>query len=137
MAMVLATQLSQGDDPAGQAEQAGRRWGHALTARADVAAGTPASDGEVVDADTARRRIVALFDEIGFEPQARPSPTGTVIDLHRCPFEHLARVHPEIACSVHLGLMRGALEEMGDPVRAERLEPFVTPTLCRAHLVAD
>jgi predicted ArsR family transcriptional regulator len=133
MAMVLATQLSRGDDPVGQAEEAGRRWGHALTARSDATSAA----GEAMDAGTAARRIVDLLDEIGFAPQARPSRTGTVIDLHRCPFEHLARVHPEIACSVHLGLMRGALEEVGDPVRAERLEPFVTPTLCRAHLVAD
>jgi predicted ArsR family transcriptional regulator len=141
MAMVLATQLSRGDDPAGQAEEAGRRWGHALTARSGAAVGSSTTElgeaGEVVDAGTAARRIVDLLDEVGFEPQARPSRTGTVIDLHRCPFEHLARVHPEIACSVHLGLMRGALEEMGGTVRADRLEPFVTPTLCRAHLVTS
>jgi predicted ArsR family transcriptional regulator len=139
MAMVLATHLSQGDDPAGQAEQAGRRWGRALTARdGDVAASSPTSEGTgVPDVATATERIVALFDEIGFEPQAHATRTGMVIDLNRCPFAHLAQAHPEIACSVHLGLMRGALESLGAPVRAHRLEPFVTPTLCRAHLRGD
>ena len=139
MAMVLATHLSQGDDPAGQAEEAGRAWGRALTARDDAgAAGSPTSERTgAADVAAATERIVAMFDEIGFEPQARATSTGTVIDLNRCPFEHLAQAHPEIACSVHLGLMRGALESLGAPVRAHRLEPFVTPTLCRAHLRGD
>jgi predicted ArsR family transcriptional regulator len=143
MAMVLATHLSQGDDPAGQAEQAGRRWGRALTERSGAAlAGSPTSGDDAgqnaaPDGGAATERIVALFEEIGFEPQARPTDGGTVIDLNRCPFEHLAQAHPEIACSVHLGLMRGALESLGAPVRAHRLEPFVTPTLCRAHLRGD
>ena len=138
MAMVLATHLSHGDDPAGQAEQAGRDWGRALTARAGDASGSPAPEGPTVpDVGAAAERIVALFDEIGFEPQAHATAAGTVIDLNRCPFAHLAQAHPEIACSVHLGLMRGALENLGAPVRAHRLEPFVTPTLCRAHLRGD
>jgi predicted ArsR family transcriptional regulator len=140
MAMVLATQLSRGDDPAGQAEEAGRRWGRSLVGGdVGLSAGTPTSEqgGPSPDAGTATRRVVALLDEVGFEPTDRPVPGGTVIDLHRCPFEHLAQAHPEIACSVHLGLMRGALESLGAPVHARRLEPFVTPTLCRAHLVAD
>jgi predicted ArsR family transcriptional regulator len=135
MAMVLATHLSQGDDPAGQAEQAGRRWGRALTARTGDVAASPAPEGTAVpDVAAATERIVALFDEIGFEPQAHSTGSGTVIDLNRCPFAHLAHAHPEIACSVHLGLMRGALESLGAPVRAHSLEPFVTPTLCRAHV---
>jgi predicted ArsR family transcriptional regulator len=143
MAMMLATHLSQGDDPAGQAEQAGRRWGRALMERTGGAvAGSPTSESdagkdEAPDVRTATDRIVALFDEIGFDPVARSDRSGTVIDLNRCPFEHLAQAHPEIACSVHLGLMRGALETLGAPVRAHRLEPFVTPTLCRAHLRGD
>jgi predicted ArsR family transcriptional regulator len=140
MAMVLATQLSRGDDPAGQAEEAGRRWGRSLVGGdGGLSADGPSCEqgGPVPDVGTATRRVVALLDEVGFEPMDRPVPGGTVIDLHRCPFEHLAQAHPEIACSVHLGLMRGALESLGAPVHARRLEPFVTPTLCRAHLVAD
>jgi predicted ArsR family transcriptional regulator len=139
MAMVLATQLSRGDDPAGQAEEAGRRWGRSLVGGDVALSAAPSSEqgGTAADVGTATRRVVALLDEVGFEPTDRPVPGGTVIDLHRCPFEHLARAHPEIACSVHLGLMRGALESLGAPVRAHRLEPFVTPTLCRAHLRGD
>jgi hypothetical protein len=35
---------------------------------------------------------------------------------------------------VHLGLMRGAMETRGAPVAVDRLEPFVEPDPCLAHL---
>jgi predicted ArsR family transcriptional regulator len=137
LAMMLASHLAQSDDPSSQAEEAGRRWGRTLTAASGAGpAGVAASDSSnvVPDVATATQRIVDLLGEVGFEPRARTTRHGTEIDLHRCPFEHIARTHPEVACSVHLGLMRGALEALGSPVRADRLEPFVTPQLCRAHL---
>jgi hypothetical protein len=34
---------------------------------------------------------------------------------------------------VHLGLIRGALAEMGAPVEGTRLDRFVEPSLCVAH----
>lgn len=37
-------------------------------------------------------------------------------------------------CSLHLGLMRGALKEVRAPLGVDRLEPFVGPSLCLAHL---
>jgi len=46
----------------------------------------------------------------------------------------VAEEHREIVCGVHLGLMRGVLAEQSAPVAAERLEPFVEPNLCIAHL---
>lgn len=141
LAMMLASHLAQGDDPRGQAEEAGRRWGRRALVGGDVtvAAGTSTSEpgGRITDVGAATRRVVSLLAEVGFEPTERPVHGGTEIDLHRCPFVHTAQTHPEVACSVHLGLMRGALESMGAPVHADRLEPFVTATLCRAHLSAD
>jgi predicted ArsR family transcriptional regulator len=140
LAMMLASHLARGDDPSAEAEEAGRRWGLALTgAGPSGTAGRPASDlpQAAPEAATATARIVDLLDEIGFQPQARVVAHGTVVDLHRCPFEQVARSHPEVACAVHLGLMRGSLEAQNAPVRAERLEPWVAPGLCRAHLVAD
>jgi predicted ArsR family transcriptional regulator len=35
---------------------------------------------------------------------------------------------------VHLGMLKGALAEMGAPLQATHFEPFVEPTLCVAHL---
>ena len=37
-------------------------------------------------------------------------------------------------CSVHLGLMQGAMQTWESPLTVDRLEPFVPPDLCVAHL---
>ncbi|WP_235558406.1 helix-turn-helix domain-containing protein [Sphaerimonospora mesophila] len=76
--------------------------------------------------------IVALLDEAGFEPL--PIGDGSRIELHRCPFHELAQADPEVVCGVHLGLMQGALAEMGAPPDAVHLHPFVRPDLCVATL---
>jgi predicted ArsR family transcriptional regulator len=75
---------------------------------------------------------VALLDAGGFAPE--PWVEGQPIRLRRCPFVPLANEHRPIICGVHLGLMRGALAELGAPLEAVRLEPFVAPDLCLAHL---
>jgi predicted ArsR family transcriptional regulator len=154
LAMVLAGQLAAGDDPVGQAEEAGRRWGRTLIdsragqpasratdggtgTDADTDGGTDADGGTGTDVETATARVVQLLDEVGFGPVPQPTGHGTLIELHHCPFRQVATAHPEVACSLHLGLMRGALESLGAPVRADRLERFVTPTLCHAHLAND
>ena len=77
--------------------------------------------------------VVELLDAAGFAPEA-PVADGRPIRLHHCPFGTLARDHGEVVCGVHLGLMRGALRELGAPFDALRLEPFVEPSLCLAHL---
>jgi predicted ArsR family transcriptional regulator len=104
--------------------EAGRVWGRAAI---DEAAGP--SEDPVAD-------VVELLDEVGFEPELRPgrSRGETDILLHACPFRAVAQEHPEIVCSVHLGLIRGALERLGAEVQASGLEPFVRPDLCIAHL---
>ena len=54
--------------------------------------------------------------------------------MQPCPFLELARRHEEVVCPIHLGLMRGALSELGARTTATKLEPFVRPELCVAHL---
>ena len=83
-----------------------------------------------LSAGDAADQVVRLLDEHGFEPERE---NGDVI-MRRCPFRDLAEQHGDIVCSVHLGLIRGALAEIGAPVTATRLEPFVEPGLCRARL---
>ena len=56
--------------------------------------------------------------------------------LHHCPFLEAARQHPEVVCAVHVGLMDGVLGQMGARARTDRLEPFVAPDLCIAHLTS-
>jgi predicted ArsR family transcriptional regulator len=123
LARVLADELARLPDPATTATAAGQRWGRSLVDGEDPAT-TP---------DEALERLVALLDEAGFAPEPTTSPDEP-IRLHRCPFGSLAHDRSDVVCPVHLGLMRGALHELGAPLDAVRLEPFVEPGLCLAHL---
>jgi len=123
LARVLADELARQPDAAGSATQAGERWGRTLLGGA---APTPTAAGAI-------DRLVMLLDDAGFAPE-RPAGPRDSIRLRHCPFGPLAREQPAIVCGVHLGLMRGALRELGAPLDAVRLEPFVAPELCVAHL---
>jgi predicted ArsR family transcriptional regulator len=115
------------------AREAGRAWGGYLTER-------PAPF-ERLDPAAATRRLVGILSEIGFAPSAEtpddrpPAEDGGVrVELRHCPFREVAEHHQNVVCSLHLGLMQGALEVMRAPLQADRLEPFVKPSLCLAHL---
>ena len=84
-------------------------------------------------ADDAIRRLIGMLDDAGFDPEPTADMTAP-IRLRRCPFEALAHEHQTVVCGVHLGLMRGALRAMGAPLDAVRLQPFVEPDVCLAHL---
>lgn len=71
-----------------------------------------------------------LLDEQGFAPEA----DGRRVRMCRCPFKDLAESHGEVICSLHLGMLRGALEELGAPVRVEALRPFAEPGVCVVEL---
>lgn len=125
LAEVLTSHLAgTAGEPADQARSAGRAWGQYLTAG-------PPPYVELTPADT-RARVVELFATLGFEPELDPS--GRQLFLRRCPFLDLARRHPDVVCSLHLGLLQGALESLGAGLTADRLEPFVEPSLCVAQL---
>jgi len=78
--------------------------------------------------------VTALFAELGFEPELRGEPEAPQIRMRACPFRAVARDHPDVVCSVHLGLLREALRQRGSTAVGLRLEPFVEPELCIAHL---
>jgi len=123
LAETLVSYLAELDtDHAAAAIAAGRSHGRRAIREVE--------SGERVDAATAIRAVTALLDRAGFRP--RRSRDG--LDLHRCPFRELAESAPEIVCGVHLGMMRGALAELGAPVEAVRLRPFAEPDRCVAEL---
>jgi predicted ArsR family transcriptional regulator len=125
LAQILASYLAvSAPDAAASAILAGRQWGQFLTER-------PAPF-QRLDARAASERLVGMFAALGFQPEA--ADDGRRILLHRCPFREVAEQQPEVVCSVHLGLMRGVLATLGAPLEATRLQPFVTPQLCVAHL---
>jgi predicted ArsR family transcriptional regulator len=129
LADILASYLAASPTiPPGLAEQAG----HAYVRRHRRPA-LPTAD---VSADEAVRQVVAMFTELGFEPELAPQGQDIQIRLHACPFQAIARRYPEIVCSMHLGLLRGTLAELEAPVTAQGLQPFVESHLCVAHLRA-
>ena len=129
LAQILASYLAGTDHPQAVAESAGRAWGSYLTEKPQ-----PFTD---LSADEATQKVVELFDELGFMPEAVEESEERKILLHRCPFREVAESNQKVVCAVHLGMLKGALAEMGAPLQATRLEPFVKPTLCIAHLRAS
>jgi predicted ArsR family transcriptional regulator len=121
----VAAQIPQ---PAKAAMKAGNAWGRYL-------ADKPAPF-QRIDAAAATQQLVSVLDDIGFAPEAVIAGGKGRILLHRCPFRETAMRHGDVVCSIHLGMMQGLLAELDAPLQAERLEPFVEPSVCVAHLGA-
>ena len=115
-------------EPGMVAEEAGREWGAYLTEQPPPY--------QRLTAEEAVAKLIAIMDELGFAPQAETGPgSGQYrLGLRQCPFREVAERHRDVICSLHLGLMRGALARMRAPVTADRLDPFVEPSLCVARL---
>ncbi|MGV0717970.1 helix-turn-helix domain-containing protein [Mycolicibacterium sp. XJ662] len=125
LAEVLLFSLAGQRNAADKAANAGRAWARRISQR----------DGRTaVSVEQSARRLVKFLDELGFAPRLRTVGGKRRVDLRHCPFLELAEHSTDVVCPVHLGLMRGALEAWNAPVTVEKLEPFVEPDLCRAHL---
>ena len=85
-------------------------------------------------AEEAVDRLVEMLDELGFAPERRATNGKQQIGLRHCPFLELAESQAAVVCPIHLGLMQGAMETWGAPVTVGRLEAFVEPDLCLAHI---
>ena len=98
-------------------ESGGRAWGEQLRALFDE------------DDQTPHERLMRALAHVGFGPET--STDASFIRLTSCPFIDAARAHPEAVCSVHLGLIEGALGESLDPAA---LQPFAEPGACLVTL---
>lgn len=114
--------------PARAVEAAGVAWGRSLVERPRPL--------ERLSRRTAETRVVQLLDQLGFEPEPAGGRGGRRILLHRCPFLDLATDHQAVVCSAHLGLIKGALQELGLSAEGTTLEPFVAPSLCVTRLAS-
>ena len=95
-----------------RAYEAGLRWGrHLQQAEPDAS-------------------IVHLLDREGFAAEQH----GDQVEMRRCPFYALAEGSPQVICTLHHGIIDGALDEAGSEQTVERLDPFVEPGLCIARL---
>jgi predicted ArsR family transcriptional regulator len=110
-------------DPRADALAAGADWGRSLAAGSTTGS-----------AAHARRTVVALLAELGFDPDADAG--ATTVRLRRCPLLDTALAYPDVVCSLHLGLVRGALVEIGADPDVASLEPFAEPGACRLDLRA-
>lgn len=128
-----------GDTPDERSERAERAGHAAATVRHLVPGGTrsPASGPRApTTMHAAVAEVSATFAELGFEPDVVPDGAGLLIRLHACPFREVATQHPEVVCSLHLGLIRGALAEAGGAAAAVGLQPSAEPHPCVARVVA-
>ena len=113
-------------DPAASAEEAGRAWGRYLA--------EPPAPFRRTEEEEALAALVGSLDRIGFDSHVVDEPGALRLEVSHCPFLEVAEGHNDVVCSVHLGLMRGMLEQMRSPVSADTLEPLVGPSLCVARL---
>lgn len=126
LAEILAVTLASARDPSAKAQAAGRAWGRQVRKTAPQRKNTTAKDS--ID------HLVSVLDEFGFAPERRRSGEEQQIGLRHCPFLELAESQSKIVCPIHLGLMQGVLDNEAVPVAIDRLEAFVQPDLCLAHL---
>lgn len=120
LAEVLVGAVATCPKPAAEAERAGREWGRRKAESMPEMGNAGGTGG-----------LTALLDEIGFQPE----PAGPrQIALSHCPFLDLAETEPDIVCTIHRGLMEGALEGWRSPLRVRALEPWAEPDRCIAHL---
>jgi predicted ArsR family transcriptional regulator len=126
LAQILASSLGSEPDPSTRAEKAGQAWGAHLVHKPPPF--TSISKQETLD------EVVRLHEQHGFKAELRHASSGQELVLKRCPFQDVATTYQTVVCSVHLGLIRGALAELATGVEADRLEPFAEPGACVGHL---
>jgi predicted ArsR family transcriptional regulator len=112
LATMLTDVVAADGNGEARAYEAGVRWGRHLQQ------GDPGSS------------LADLLDQEGFAAEQH----GDAIEMRRCPFYALAESSPQVICTLHHGIIDGALEEAGSGETVDRLDPFVEPGLCIAHL---
>lgn len=128
LAGILTDYVARSPDAAEIAAQLGRSTSRGLV-ESSPHPRAPSKTSAVTD-------LVELLGQLGFEPEPVDGRRTREIRLRHCPFQNLAEQHGEVICSLHLGLMQGALTAMRAPVTVDRLDPFVEPDLCVAHLAS-
>jgi predicted ArsR family transcriptional regulator len=124
LAEILTAAFAAERDPRPKALAAGQAWGRKLDSR----------PVDATSAEDAIDHLIDVLDDLGFAPERRAINGEQQVGLRHCPFLELAENRTSVVCPVHLGLMQGALETWRAPVAVERLDAFVEPDLCLAHL---
>ncbi len=125
LAEILVHSLADGPDPGARATEAGRTWGRQLA---------PLKTDDAGSGEEPIEHLVSLLDDLGFAPERRDADGRVQVGLRHCPFLELADSAAQVVCPVHLGLMQGAVAAWGAPITVDRLDAFVEPDLCVAHV---
>lgn len=126
-------------DPDGvrRAEQIGRRWGRSQAEKSEPGPCAPSLHPDV-------QALTSLLGEMGFESDP---PTNSQILVKSCPFlddaqlqrlkegGERARADLPPVCAVHLGVMKGALEQWDADLDVNELTPFSRVDRCRIGLI--
>ena len=138
----LATMLSEvlAEDDVATAEDAGRRWfdRHASAEVSDLGVGhQPATTRSSWFAKIGA--LVDVLEKWGYAPEVATANSGHTaeVSLHNCPLRAMVETDPDIACGVHRGIIRAALDAMGEPDVEMKLLPMVQPDLCLARLTSS
>lgn len=113
------------DDPAGTAEQLGRRYAERLHLPAPV--GSPDDDGAAFTA------LADYMGRLGFGPRLDPR-TG-VARLLTCPLLGAARRHEDVVCGFHRGMAQGLLERHLPAGAAITIDAFAEPGACLLSMI--
>lgn len=120
LATAFTTHLAEHSPTASDdARRIGRVWGAELT------------NGPRSSRTRRRTELLGLLTRLGFSPAERPEGEVT---LQTCPLLEAARVHPEVTCQVHLGMVQGAAESLGAAADDGGIEPFAEPGGCVLRL---
>ena len=106
-------------EPTAVAEAQGRVWGH------DMVVARRGGDAS----SSAAAVVVATLDDLRFAPRVEPE-WPTVVRLERCPLLETAHRFPDVVCAMHLGMVRGVLERLGESTEGTELRPFAEPGAC-------
>lgn len=128
-------------------EEAGRRWVHrhvepAGPPGADNTDSTDSAVSPPAPATTPGAWLgkvgltLDMLSQWGYTPDLRTSDGGRTaeITLSDCPFLAVAATRPDVVCGVHRGLIRGAMERVGEPDTDITVQPFVGPRTCIARI---
>jgi len=130
LAEVFAAGIAAQPEPSHRAVETGRLWGRGRAAASVAARGA----AESTEPEGSVEQLTAMLDELGFAPERNADGKDASIGLRHCPFLELAVDHADVVCPIHLGLMQGAMQAWRSPLTVDRLEAFVEPGLCLAHL---
>ena len=118
-ARLMAEAFTQaGTDPAQALDEVAQRFGEDLGTQARRRLGRRPNDSRLL------HTTCEVLRDHGFEP----TEDGGTVRLRNCPFQSIARDHPELVCGMNLSLARGLLAGLGAGGLEARLEP--QPGMC-------